>query len=221
MYTAIIVEPREHKALDFVVRNAFENLSNDWNIIIFHGNKNLQYVNNIVKNILDSTNRLKTHQLNIDNLTRNEYSRLLMTKSFYNHIPTESFLVFQTDSMIFPRNKYYVNYFLKYDYVGAFWPHLNNVGNGGFSLRKKSKMIEIIEKEEILDDANYAEDLFFALSTKVCLYKPSKEESLYFSFECEFWPDSFGCHQPWLQDKKEVLANYPEAEELYKLNDKD
>ena len=49
MYTAIIIEPRNHKALPFVVNNVIDNLSNDWNVIIFHGNMNINYVKNIVK----------------------------------------------------------------------------------------------------------------------------------------------------------------------------
>ena len=36
-YTAVIVEPREHKALSFVLNNFLENLSDEWNIIIMHG----------------------------------------------------------------------------------------------------------------------------------------------------------------------------------------
>jgi hypothetical protein len=216
MYTAIIVEPRNHKALPFVVNNVIDNLSNDWNVIIFHGNMNINYVNNIVK----TSNRIKLHNLNVDNFTRNEYSRLLMTKSFYDNIPTETFLIFQTDTMIFSKNKNYINRFLQYDYVGAPWPHLNNqIGNGGFSLRKKSKMIEILEKEEIPDDPNYAEDLFFALPKNVSLYKPSIEEAKYFSFECEFFSDTFACHQPWIINKEIVLSHNPDAEKLFELND--
>ena len=216
MYTAIIVEPRNHKALPFVVNNVIDNLSNDWNVIIFHGNMNINYVNNIVK----TSNRIKLHNLNVDNFTRNEYSRLLMTKSFYDNIPTEIFLIFQTDSMIFSKNKNYINRFLQYDYVGAPWPHLNNqIGNGGFSLRKKSKMIEILEKEKIPDDPNYPEDLFFALPKNVSLYKPSIEEAKYFSFECEFFSDTFACHQPWIINKEVVLSHNPDAAKLFELND--
>ena len=37
MYTAIIIEPRKHKAIKFVLKNAYDNLSNEWNIIIFVG----------------------------------------------------------------------------------------------------------------------------------------------------------------------------------------
>jgi hypothetical protein len=51
-YTAIIVEPREHKALDFVLYNFFTNLSDKWNFIIFHGNNNKKFVNNIIENNL-------------------------------------------------------------------------------------------------------------------------------------------------------------------------
>jgi hypothetical protein len=198
-----------------------DNLNDEWQFIIFHGNKNKEYVEKIIdNNFKDKAHKIKLVDLKVDNLTIPDYNKLFFTKEFYDNIPTETFLVFQTDSMIFPRNKYYLNNFLKYDYVGAYWPHLNNVGNGGFSLRKKSKMIEIIETEETPNDAHYPEDMFFALPTKVSLYKPSNEESCYFCFEGKFWADSFGCHQPWLQDKKHVLAYYPEAEELYKLNDK-
>jgi hypothetical protein len=39
-YTALIIEPRKHKALEFVLKNFLENLSNEWSIIIFHGNLN-------------------------------------------------------------------------------------------------------------------------------------------------------------------------------------
>ena len=216
MYTAIIIEPRKHKALPFVVKNVIDNLSNDWNVIIFHGNMNINYVNNIVK----TSNRIKLHNLNVDNLTKSEYSRLLMTKSFYDNIPTETFLIFQTDSMIFSKNKHYIYRFLQYDYVGAPWPHLNNqIGNGEFSLRKKSKMIEILEKEEIPDDLNYPEDLFFALPKNVSLYKPSIEEAKYFSFECEFFSDTFACHQPWIINKEIVLSHNPDAAKLFELND--
>jgi hypothetical protein len=215
MYTAIIVEPREHKALPFVIKNALDNLSNDWNVIIFHGNKNIEFVNSIVHGL----ERITTHNLNVDNLQRDEYSRLLMDRKFYDHIPTEMFLVFQTDSMIFEKNKDRINDFLKYDYVGAPWKHhQNQVGNGGFSLRRKSKMIEIIEKEPKPQCPHFPEDFFFSFPRNVSLYKPSYEEAKYFAFESEFYTDCFGSHQPWLVNNDTVLEHYPEAVDLFILN---
>ena len=51
MYTAIIVEPRKHKALSFVLQNFLKNLpEEEWSFIIFHGNKNLDYINYILEN---------------------------------------------------------------------------------------------------------------------------------------------------------------------------
>jgi hypothetical protein len=47
-YTAIIIEPRKHKALTFVLTNFLENLSNEWDFIIFHGINNSEYIKNIL-----------------------------------------------------------------------------------------------------------------------------------------------------------------------------
>ena len=47
-YTAIIVEPRKHKALELVLLNVLTNLDDNWDIIIFHGNLNKEYIQNIV-----------------------------------------------------------------------------------------------------------------------------------------------------------------------------
>ena len=57
---------------------------------------------------------------------------------------------------------------LGYDYYGAPWPHHNNsVGNGGLSLRKVSKMIEITSKYKFnWDSIEGAEDTWFSLSHK-------------------------------------------------------
>ena len=223
MHTAIIIEPRKHKALGFVLKNFLENLSNEWNIIIFHGNLNKEYVNGIIDRAIPQyRSRITLVDLNVDNLTKEDYSKLLITNRFvYDNIPTETFLVFQTDTMIFSRYKNFINYFLKYDYVGAPWPdeprnNGHNVGNGGLSLRKKSKMLEIMDKET---DVNLPEDVFFSCTTKVELYKPSLEEAKYFSIENIFSKRAFGCHQPWILEK-DVIRYYPEVKRLIWLNDK-
>uniref|UniRef100_A0A6C0B8W0 DUF5672 domain-containing protein n=1 Tax=viral metagenome TaxID=1070528 RepID=A0A6C0B8W0_9ZZZZ len=222
MYSAVIVEPRIHKALLFVLKNFLENLSNEWNIIIFHGNLNKRYIKSLIDNKLSQyKGRISLVNLNIDNLTREEYSRLFVSnKNFYRFIPTETFLVFQTDTMIFPPYKNLINNFLKYDYVGAPWPHDprnngHNVGNGGLSLRQKSKMLEIMDKEQ---EKNLPEDVFFSCTTEVELYKPSAEEAKLFSIENIFSDQTFGCHQPW-RLKDELFHQYPETKKLTWLND--
>jgi len=196
-YTAIIIEPREHTALYFVLNNFVENLSKKWNFIIFHGNKNINYINNILKTPLLSKNihRIKLINLNVDNLTIENYNKLLVSKDFYNNIPTEIFLIFQTDSMICKEYNYIINDFIKYDYVGA--PLKSKlVGNGGLSLRRKSKMLEILND---CDYKNEPEDVYFSVAcNKINVNKPSYEKAKKFSVEAVYNQTSFGVHKPWI-----------------------
>jgi len=206
MYSAIIIEFRKHNALQYVLNNFLKNLSNEWNIIIFHGNKNKIFVHDIVNNALSYyQSRITIIHLPYDNMSPREYDKLLINKDtsiIYDNIPTEMFLIFQTDSVIIEKNKDFINEFLNYDYVGAPWTYNSydvayDVGNGGLSLRRKSKMIEIIEKE---DDSrrHLPEDLFFAQSTKTHLNKPNVYEASRFSIENWLGGGvSFGCHKPW------------------------
>jgi len=150
MYSAVIIETREHKALSFVLLNFLKNLSDEWNFIIFHGNLNLNFINSIIENELQIyKHRITLVHIPYDNLLRDDYSKLLVNdRIIYDNIPTEIFLIFQTDTVIFEQNKHLINNFLKYDYVGAYLPLHDLVGNGGLSLRKKSKMLEIIDAED-------------------------------------------------------------------------
>ena len=47
-YTAIIVEPRKHKALEFVLNNICDCLTDEWRIILFHCKNNYEYAVEIV-----------------------------------------------------------------------------------------------------------------------------------------------------------------------------
>lgn len=219
-YTAVIVEPREHPALHFVLNNACENLSSDWNILVFNGEKNENFVNNIIQKISPEYRAIiKTITLPIQNLTIPEYNRLLTSKKFYDQIPTEIFLIFQTDSMICPNSNIQVDEFFEYDYVGAPWEHLNGtVGNGGFSLRRKSKMVEILEKCEY--NGTDPEDVYFANACKdVTSRKPSREQAYRFSNEAKITKHSFGVHKCWNNpDFNEKIKTCPGLDELAKLN---
>jgi len=155
MYTAIIVEPRKHNALSFVLHNFLQNLSNDWKIIVFCGNTNIQFLTDIITTELNQyIDRLTIYNLGVDNLTIEQYNILLTNKSFYDYIPKNIFLVFQTDTMIFEQNKDLIYDFMNYDYVGAPWWHnpveKEHVGNGGLSLRRKKKCLKSLKKSRIM-----------------------------------------------------------------------
>ena len=153
-YSAIIIEPRCHPSLEFVLNNFTSNLNEDWGFIIFHGNLNYEYVNDIITKIPNYDVRIKLFNLNIDNLTIEMYNNLLKNIDLYENIPTETFLIFQTDTLINPKYKHLIYEFIDYDYVGAPWSFNSQVGNGGLSLRKKSKMIDIIKKKKYYLEIN-------------------------------------------------------------------
>ena len=226
-YTAIIVEPREHKALNYVLTNFYNNLSDEWQIIVFHGNNNIDYVKNIINNNNFNTTRIKLINLKVNNLTIPEYCKLFYNKWLYDNIPTETFLVFQTDTLICPRHKDLINDFLKYDYVGAPWgtdmlKDIINVyggkdlvGNGGLSLRKKSKMLDILNKYSTRHKDGWLinEDVFFSVHAK---NKPSADEAKNFSIEGIYNDKAFGVHKAY---KTLELEWFPELKILEELND--
>jgi hypothetical protein len=245
IYTAVIIEPREHKALAFVLNNFLENLDDRWNIIVFHGNKNKEHVENIINTSLEKyKDRISLIDLKVDNLgSSNEYSSVLLDKNFYDYIPTEIFLIFQTDTLICSKHKDMIYDFIDYDYVGApiytkkneknelYWAYKENipenrtgeVGNGGLSLRKKSKMLEILNKCKITNDEQRKyEDLFFSFPCEDIngYKKPEYKISKNFSIENIINDKSFGLHKPWeiIDIDKEIKDWCPDVKKLYELN---
>ena len=144
----ILIEFRPFPHLEFLLRNTIIKLPM-WNHTVVCGNKNYDLMVNICNSICGSIDsKITIIKLNIDNLTPSEYSKLLLTKEFWEKFSGEKLLVYQEDSMLF-HNK--IEPFLKFDYVGAPWPvnqddNSYGVGNGGFSLRSKSKILKCIEK---------------------------------------------------------------------------
>jgi len=208
-YTAIIVEPRKHKALEFVLNNICDCLSDEWKIILFHGNNNIDYANEIVEKLnIIFKNRIALINLYVDNLNQQTYSHLLTNKNtIYQHIDTDVFLVFQTDSIILKENSHMINNYLNYDYVGSPWIRCNYentkncdfIGNGGFSLRNKKKMLEIIEK---IPYNNEYEDLYFSTNyADILVNKPSYDKALEFCLgEAYNNETTLAVHQFWPWD---------------------
>lgn len=137
------------------------------------------------------------------------YNRLLLSKSFYEEfIKYEFLLILQTDAIILKNDLAYWCC-QPYDYIGAPWPspfeiivstgcfegkyakHVRaSVGNGGLSLRRIRKCIDLLEEfpieREIFTTTGSNEDLFFSimgmLSTDFLL--PNEIVASKFSMEC-------------------------------------
>ena len=137
--------------------------------------------------------------IGITSMNKDSYNKLMMSRKLLDKIDTEMFLVVQTDSLICKQGKDLLKDFMKYDYVGAPWKGRNALGNGGFSLRRKSKMLEILEKCPTL---NHNEDGFFSGGCQGAEpSKPSPEKAEEFSIETIYneakGKSFFGIHKPW------------------------
>jgi len=189
MYTAVIIEPRKHKALSFVLKNVLDNLPKEWNILIFHGTENQEYIKQLPE--FSDSRILPPICLDVENLSISQSNILLKSSAFYKCIPTDLFIIFQTDTMILTPEL--LPTFLEYDYFGAPWGW-GVVGNGGFSLRRKSKMIEICNSVSSFTEN---EDNYFSYQDTVYLSRPSFEIAKTFSVETVFHEKSFAIHAPW------------------------
>ena len=209
MYTAVIIEPRIHPSLFIVLQNFNKNLNDKWNFLVFHGSTNKKYIEDIFKS-LNTTKKYTLVNLNKNNLTIKEYNKILYTPLFYRFINTEHFLIFQTDTLISDFHYNNIYKFLEYDYVGAPWRHRNNqIGNGGLSFRRKSKMLELLNNNFSSKVLNINEDLFFSGSAQnirnIKINKPSFELAKEFSIETIYSQNSFGIHKPWRYLNKNKL----------------
>ena len=189
-FYGVIVEPRCHPCLEYVIKNFLRFTNDKWGLHVFHGVKNESFIKDLFKNI---ENIIYTN-INKDNLSIEEYNILVTSNSnFHDKIRSNTFLIFQSDSL-FLRDMN--DKLMKYDYVGAPWPHHDNmVGNGGLSIRNKNIFITICN--QFIRPNNLPEDLFYA----ICLKRIDANVAPFIvacDFSCENIPTTslpIGCHE--------------------------
>ena len=215
---AVLVEFRILENLEFIIKNCILKLKNKCCYTVVCGNLNFDYITSIN---LRLGNILTIIKLEYDNIDVNQYSEILTTVSFWEKLQGDYILIYQEDSCIFKDN---IEDFICFDYIGAPWPktqndNLNSVGNGGFSLRNKMKMIETINyikpKDMVYNSSTLQymknvkitfppEDVYF--SKALIDFKIGKvadyNTALRFSSESIFNPNSFGGHNFWLRNNK-------------------
>jgi len=120
----------------------------------------------------------------------NEYNKRLTSLEFWNQFEEENVLIIQHDSGILRKG---IEDYFNYDFIGAPIKWINFPAmNGGFSLRKKSAMIEVISK---IKYRNENEDLYFCNGLKQLNGNlPTFEVAQSFSCETMFNTGSLGYH---------------------------
>jgi hypothetical protein len=115
--------------------------------------------------------------------------------------PAEHLLIFQPDSIFCASAPKTINDFLEYDWIGAPWSKTAQYGgNGGLSLRRVSKIVNVLEKESRRHGDGALEDLWLSQrlarlpGAKMAIANISKT----FSVE-SVWDDApLGYHIGWL-----------------------
>ena len=197
---AVIIEPRISEILTDLLRWMVYLLAPvGWKFIVYVGFHNSKQIHELVET-LDVADVLEVRDLHTDNLSIHDYNVMLTSKSFWEEMPFENILIFQTDTLLLDSN---LDAFLKYDYVGAPWNKnrcgwLNasehTTGNGGLSLRTKSGMLRALET---FPYNGMNEDTFFCLACKDTLNIAPYEVAMQFSIETLFYATSKGFHKCW------------------------
>lgn len=154
------------------------------------------------------------------------YNQLCKRWEFYNAFNDYQFmLIYQLDCWIFSDNlEYFIS--LGHDYIGAPWfeldtekneARLTKCGNGGFSLRRIDKFIELCKKhEDVADNESVPEDVFFSTNCDGEINVSPVDVGREFSFEVGptilFKMNNnklpMGCHKPFLFQFKEFWKDY-------------
>lgn len=218
LYEAVFVEFRILPHIEFLIRNAIFKLGSNWSFTIVCGLDNREYIETVKNNINAD---IKIIKLKYNNLSQQEYSNLLTTKQFWNMIYGEKILIYQEDSLVFHNN---ISPFIMYDYIGAPFAKYKNdtpngVGNGGFSLRTKNKMLEVIKNHKLEDlimnssthdfmkmaNLKYPpEDVYFAKNMQEYNIGDVADWDTAHKFSSEqvFNQHSFGGHKFWISNDK-------------------
>ena len=215
---AVLIEYRIFPHMEFLIRNAMIKLGDKWSHTVVCGNLNYDFMVSMCANISPEITVIKT---DYDNLNLYTYNSLLASKSFWEMFAGEKILLYQEDSCIFKSN---IDDFLQWDYIGAPWLKTQNdtpncVGNGGFSLRTRQCMIDVIDRISIYDTnitsstSDYMrnsgmtvcpEDVYFSKNMQdYGIGKVADWDSAFaFSSESVYNGDSFGGHNFWLSDER-------------------
>lgn len=193
-FNSIIIENRTVINFEQILKNHiyFLNKGNrnvKWGLQIFHSESNENYIKNIVK---DWSNVVLT-KLDIEDLDKKTHTKLLKTIEFWEMVKGETILNFQIDSLLLRDN---IDDFLEYDFIGAPWTFPKEgkfVGNGGLSIRKKSKTIEYLKNNDYEEDI--WEDIFFIKNLND-EELPDILTAMQFSVEDIFYPYPVGLHNP-------------------------
>lgn len=208
---AIIMDPRYDKLMVGVIKHFMQHLNPfGWNLmIITHEKYAVKSDFPGCKLVFINEERIYYNN-NEPNINIDTYNGILLSKEFWDFIPGEHIFIFQKDCYMY--KMFDETIYLNYAFCGAtcIWLSDDNYGfaiNGGCSLRKKSEMLDCLQKIswDIIEkfypkQLLHNEDLFFTFACTL-LQKNilSKNETSNFAVENEDVVDTCFYHG-WNKD---------------------
>ena len=216
-FEAVFIEYKSLPHVEFIIRNAIYRLGCKWSFTVICGNLNHDFMSKMCATISSS---IRVVQTNYDTMNETQYNRLLSSASFWNLLHGRKILIYKKDSFIFKSN---IDHFLQWDYISAPFPQnqrntQENTGNGGFSLRTRQVMLEVISKRDIIGvqfDNNVLkymerygvecppEDMYFSKTIQELQLGrvADKKTSTLFSSNFLFNKESFGGYKFWASNR--------------------
>lgn len=183
----LLIEPRNHYALEYVLKNALYHLDSSWGVTVVHSILNRDFVLAIEK----SVRGMRRIELPIKYMDIPYLNQLLTSISFWQYFRDfDRILMIQTDGLLLHGN---AKRFLKYDFIGAPWHRENErwgklsetlpegVGNGGMSLRSPKAMLRVLDQYK----ASGQEDLFYIIKMVGDSHYTLPERQIAFDFARE------------------------------------
>lgn len=187
---ALIIDPRYDYLMEAVIRQHMYFLNPEgWNLMIISHSMYRDKIKADFPNCIfaEISEKIIYYKNDKPNITIDGYNKMFLSPYFWLSIPAENVLVFQKDCFMY---KMFSSEFMDYDFVGARSVlYIENDGtqrliyNGGLSLRKKSAMMDCLEKMSFQHIYDIIEPIINDIKTPVNLYK--KNEDIFFSFACK------------------------------------
>jgi hypothetical protein len=188
------VDPRYDASMEATIRQHMFFLNPcGWNLMVVSHNFHKDQIRADFPNCIfaEIDEALVYYKNGKPNITIDGYNCIFLSPHFWLALPAENIFVFQTDCFMY---KMFDEKFLEYDFVGAlsvlFVAENNNqyvISNGGFSLRKKTAMLESLKRFSF---TQLYKELYKAISTqKMNIINPhnlgKKNEDVFFSLACK------------------------------------
>lgn len=223
----VIFQPaKEIRRLAYIIRWNLRRLGSLWALQIFYGGSadrtRLSRSLGNPSNIVWTQIRLQGERREVLGYQEAQWFRLGL--DFWGAIRPEHehVLVFEADTLML-RGPGCVDRFLNFDYVGAPWHEFFTTnlgyprfgGNGGLSLRRRSKILEVVESRACkarrgTDPAKcpvFEDEVIVRLLAHLNASFPPRDQAARFAVESVFHPATCGFHKPWYYQEPEVMLH--------------